>query len=96
MKAELLFKERLVQGSNGFVELVLWQLPKPVLGSAHNFKYRMVLVINGQCVLRYDNEAGKGDHKHYGAGEIAYRFESPERLLTDFWLDVNKVRKEHE
>jgi len=96
MKAELLFKQRLTQGSNGFVELVLWRLPKPVDGSVHYFKYRLVLVIKGQCVLRYDNEAGKGDHKHYGAGEIAYKFESPEQLLADFWLDVNKVRKEYE
>jgi hypothetical protein len=96
MKAQQLLKEHLAQGQNGFVELVLWHLPKPVVGSSHPFKYRLVLVMNGQCVLRYDNEAGKGDHKHDGADEIAYKFESPEQLLADFWQDVNKLRKEYE
>jgi hypothetical protein len=96
MKAELLLKERITQGSQGFAELVLWHLPKPVLGSTHAFKYRLVLVMDGQCVLRYDNEAGKGGHKHKGAVETAYQFESPEQLLTDFWHDVNEWRKEYE
>jgi hypothetical protein len=38
-----------------------------VRGSRHQYKYRLVLVVNDDCVLRYDNEAGKGDHKHVGA-----------------------------
>jgi hypothetical protein len=33
-------------------------------------------VVDGVCVLRYDNEAGKGDHKHIGTVETAYVFES--------------------
>jgi hypothetical protein len=44
----------------------------------------------GQCVLRYDNEAGKGDHKHIGASETPYTFESPAKLLSDFWNDVDQ------
>ena len=72
MKAELLLKERITQGSHGFAELVLWHLPEPVLGSTHPFKYRLALVMEGQCVLRYDNEACKGGHKHKGAVETAY------------------------
>ena len=88
--------ERLTQGENGFVELVLWRIPAPVKGSQHVFKYRLVLVIDGVCVLRYDNEAGKGDHKHVGDIELAYLFESPQCLLADFWRDVEDWRKQNE
>jgi hypothetical protein len=96
MKAQLLIKERLTQGNNGFVELALWKVPASVIGSQHTFKYRLALVVDGVCVLRYDNEAGKGDHKHLGSVEVAYLFESPQRLLSDFWHDVDIWRKQHE
>ncbi len=36
MKAELLFKDRILQGEKGFAELVLWHLPTAVLGSGHS------------------------------------------------------------
>lgn len=96
MKAELLVKERLQQGENGFVELVLWRVPQPVPGSSHPFKYRLAYVIEGECVPRYDNEAGKGDHKHLGETESAYVFSTPQRLLADFWADVDTWRAKHE
>jgi hypothetical protein len=43
-------------------------------------------------VLRYDNETGKGDHKHIGEDEKTYIFTSPEALIDDFWDDVKKWR----
>jgi hypothetical protein len=52
MKAELLFKEQLIQSENKFVELILWSVPTPVTGSSHHFKYRLALVVEGVCVLR--------------------------------------------
>jgi len=33
-------------------------------GSVHSFKYRLAHVVRGVCVLRDDNEAGRGDHRH--------------------------------
>jgi len=96
MKATLLIKERVLQGERGVAELVLWHLPEPVVGSRHAFKYRLALVIDGICVVRYDNEAGKGDHRHIGASETDYVFASPSRLLVDFWHDVDLWRAEHE
>ena len=99
MKAELLLKERVIRSENSFAELVLWRLPKPAAGSAHAFKYRLAFVVDGVCVLRYDNEQGKGDHKHIGAAETLYTlytFESPRRLLDDFWYDVENWSTEHE
>ncbi|CAO3426468.1 hypothetical protein [Azospirillum endophyticum] len=39
-------------------------------------------------MVGYDNERGKGDHRHYGLREEPYRFTSPEKLITDFLADV--------
>jgi hypothetical protein len=96
MQAELLIKDRIILSENSFAELVLLRLPDPKAGSIHAFKYRLAFVVDGVCVLRYDNEAGKGDHKHIGGIETAYIFESPNRLLADFWLDVDAWRTEYE
>jgi hypothetical protein len=52
-----------------FVEIVIWSVPRKLPGSAHPFKYRLALMSGGSCVLRYDNESGKGDHKHVGKRE---------------------------
>ena len=34
--------------------------------------------------MRYDNETGKGDHRHYDDEESDYHFESIEKLVEDF------------
>jgi len=88
MKARLLLRNRLVLTETAFVDLVVWAVPAPVPPSAHRFKYRLALVFKGECVMRYDNERGKGDHKHLGTTEIPYRFVDAETLQADFWADV--------
>lgn len=93
MKAALLLRERLVLASDTFAELVVWRVPRPVAGSVHSFKYRLALVVEERCVLRYDNEAGKGDHRHVGADEQPVAFTSIDELLAAFWLDVAAWRK---
>ena len=75
-----------------FVEMVVWRLPRPEAGSTHALKYRLALVVDGACVLRYDNESGKGDHKHVGDKEVEYIFTTAEALLHDFWKDIDKWR----
>ena len=92
MTAILVLKERHVVYEYSFAELVVWRLPFPVTGSRHSFKYRLSFVVNGHCVLRYDNEQAKGDHKHVGEKEIPYIFTGPQALLDDFWNDVNNWR----
>ncbi len=61
-------------------------------GSGHSFKYRLALVSEGICILRYDNEAGKGDHKHKDGREVPYRFSDLDALQVDFWTDVESWR----
>jgi hypothetical protein len=92
MNAELMLKELHIISEDAFVEMVVWRLPSPVEGSRHGFKYRLAFVVRGRCVLRYDNERGKGDHKHIGTDKIPYTFTSPQRLLDDFWHDVDNWR----
>jgi|ERR1700733_1983038 Family of unknown function (DUF6516) len=93
MRAELVIDERHILSADCFVEIVVWRLPQPARGSTHRFKYRLALVQNGVCVLRYDNEAGKGGHRHIGDVEEAYDFRAPEALLADFWADVDARRR---
>ena len=89
MNAELILNERRTISEIAFVELVVWRLPGPLSGSRHRFKYRLALVVNGYCVLRYDNETGKGDHRHIGQEQFPYQFTTPKALLDDFWHDVD-------
>ena len=88
MKAELLQKSRVKLSPRRFADIVIWQVPASVPGSTHGFKYRLALVVEGVCALRYDNEAGKGDHKHLGEREVPYGFTTLDQLVDDFWADV--------
>jgi len=92
MNAKLLLSEHHVLADNRFAEMVVWRVPSPLAGSHHQFKYRLALVVDGRCVLRYDNESGKGDHRHYGGEETPYHFTTPQALLDDFWRDANLWR----
>ena len=95
MKATELISTRIVYSESAFAELVLWRLPKPVEGSVHEFKYRLAYVVAGECVLRYDNEAGKGDHLHSSGKERAYVFTTPDQLLADFQNDIARWNHEN-
>jgi hypothetical protein len=92
MKAKNLLLQRMQLSSNSFVELRIWQTPRSVRGSDHFYKYALAYVVNNSCVIRYDNEAGKGDHKHIDDVEISYSFKTPKQLLIDFWHDVDLWR----
>jgi Family of unknown function (DUF6516) len=93
MKAALIMRERIALDKDSFVELVIWRLPEPLDGSEHNFKYRLAFVRQDICVMRYDNEAGKGDHKHLGRTETNYVFSGLDQLQRDFWQDVQVWRQ---
>jgi hypothetical protein len=74
------------------LEMVIWQVPKSVEGSAHQLKYRLFYGRNGQRLIGYDNERGKGDHRHFEAREELYVFTTPDALIRDFLADVKKLR----
>jgi hypothetical protein len=82
------------QGLTGtIIEIRLWQVPPVVRGSRHRFKYSLFYRRNGLRIVGYDDEAGKGDHRHYLGHEEPYGFTSPEQLIADFLRDVRAARR---
>lgn len=92
-RADLLYREKRSH-DGGIVEMVVWQVPEAVPPSEHPFKYRLVFVRDGKRLVGYDNERGKGDHRHIGETESAYIFVDEEQLLEDFWQDVMEATNE--
>jgi hypothetical protein len=95
MRVVLVIRRRVILAEDAFVEIVVWRLPRAVPPSKHAFKYRLAYVVVGECVLRYDNELGKGDHRHFGDAERSYRFSTPERLMADFRADIRRWNHEN-
>jgi hypothetical protein len=91
MKAELLLRQREPINDRSFIEMVVWLVAQPVTGSTHKFKYRLAFVVDGICIVRYDNEAGKGDHRHVGETQQPYAFTTIEKLLADFRADCSSM-----
>lgn len=94
MQAELLFRQRIDYEDGSIVEMKLWRVPQPVAPSRHGLKYSLYYGRAGVREIGYDNERGKGDHRHCGEEETPYLFRSVEQLLQDFWSDVRKLRGE--
>jgi hypothetical protein len=95
MKAVPLIRRRIVLAADAFAEIAVWRVPTPVSPSKHPFKYRLAYVVSGECVVRYDNERGKGDHRHFGADESDYAFSTPDQLMRDFSTDIARWNHEH-
>jgi hypothetical protein len=92
VKAELLFQQRIDYDDGAIVEMVLWRVPLPVPPSKPGLKYSLFYGGPGVRDAGYDNERGKGDHRHFRGVETAYTFVSVERLMADFWSDVRALR----
>lgn len=90
MAATLLARAKEVGDDGSIVEIVIWELPEPVPPSSHRYKYRLYYGSGGVSRVRYDNERGKGDHRHVGDQEYEYTFSSVEQLLADFQSDVER------
>ncbi len=94
MKAVRVFYDKAVLPDGGIVEMVIWKVPEPVLPTIHGLKYRLFYGIDGVRIVGYDNERGKGDHRHIKGLESRYCFSTAEKLVADFLADVDKVRGE--
>jgi hypothetical protein len=90
MKARRIFRYKDREGEV-IVEMMIWELPSASAERPHGMKYRLFCGRAGECLVRYDNEAGKGDHCHYADREESYRVESVERLLADFRDDCTRL-----
>ncbi|NBW79966.1 MAG: hypothetical protein EBR27_13320 [Betaproteobacteria bacterium] len=82
-----------VTADGGILELVIWKVPEPVPPTEHGYKYRAVYVVNGQRVVGFDNERGKGDHCHLDGKEMPYAFTGVDQLIEDFIAAVAARRE---
>lgn len=92
-KADLLFYAKRIYPEGSIKEMVIWKLPRVEPDRPHGLKYRLYYgAADGTCLVRYDNEKGKGDHRHLGGKEESYRFENVEVLVADFQRDIDILR----
>ncbi|MBI5444957.1 MAG: hypothetical protein HY900_27570 [Deltaproteobacteria bacterium] len=89
MSAKLVLRDKIIAGDL-VIERTVWQLPEPTSDRPQGLKYSLYCGKKGTCLVRYDNESGKGDHVHYGADEKPYRFTTLTQLLLDFAHDVRR------
>lgn len=72
MKAAPIYRKTEIRSDGIKLEMVIWQLPTPTPDRPHGLKHRLWAGRGGKTLVRYDNEAGKGDHKHVGRAEKPY------------------------
>ena len=89
----MIYREKYIYTDGAIREMVLWQLPEESSDKPHGIKYRLYYgLADGTCLVRYDNEAGKGDHRHLGDKEEPYKFRNVETLVADFLADIAYAR----
>ena len=94
MKAKLVYREKFIYDDGAIREMALWQIPKKSAGKPYRIKYRLYYGLpDGTCIIRYDNERGKGDHRHFKDKETPYKFMNVENLVADFLTDVATARR---
>lgn len=93
MKAELIIDQKTIDLYGAIIQMIVWKVPTPVPPTTHGFKYRLVYIHNGQRIVGFDNERGKGDHMHLDGQELRYEFTSLTQLIEDFISEVDKRRK---
>jgi hypothetical protein len=94
MKAMQIFYDKATFPDGSIVEMTIWQLPQATAERPHGLKYSLFFGRDGRRIVGYDNERGKGDHKHIGNMETRYRFVSVEKLVADFLADVERMKHE--
>ncbi|MBK5971155.1 MULTISPECIES: toxin-antitoxin system TumE family protein [Thiorhodovibrio] len=88
MAATLLARAKEVRDNGSIVEVVIWELPKPLPPCRHRYKYRLFFGTRDRCRVRYDNERGKGDHRHFASEEQPYPFTTLDQIIADFRADI--------
>jgi Family of unknown function (DUF6516) len=91
-KAVLIYQDKGLLSNNAIIEMKIWQLPDKTKERPHGLKYSLFYGEDGKRVIGYDNERGKGDHRHYGDREEEYMFVSVDSLIDDFLQDVTNHR----
>jgi hypothetical protein len=91
MAAERLIDIKEVFADGAIMQITVWQVPEPVPPSRHRFKYSLFYGYPGRRIVAFDNERGKGDHRHLDEVEVDYAFTTIRALLADFAVEVRKA-----
>jgi hypothetical protein len=93
-KAEKILDVRNAFQDGTVLVIRVWLVPAPIPPSLHRFKYSFFFGRPGVRLVLFDNERGKGDHKHIREVESAYTFDCVEKLTEDFIAAVRAVQAE--
>lgn len=94
-KATVVAHEKRVLPNGLMIERVIDPWPAPTTERPPGYKHRWYCGgSKGCCLVRYDNETGKGDHGHRQGQEYPCLFVSLARLLADFDHDVDQAAPE--
>ena len=92
MSAQQIARAKEIRDDGTIIEIVVWQLSNALPPCTHPYKYRLYYGASGVCRVRYDNERGKGDHRHIDDKEQPYCFSTLDVLLADFERDITEWR----
>lgn len=95
MKAVRIFYDKAVLSDGAIVQMAIWRLPNATKERPHGLKYSLFYGGPYGRIVGYDNESGKGDHKHIREVETSYQFLNVETMVADFLADVERIRNEH-
>jgi Family of unknown function (DUF6516) len=93
MVARLIENQKLTLDDGSIIQIKIWRLPDVTVERPHGLKYSLFYGRPGERIIGYDNETGKGDHRHYREREESYRFTTFEALILDFMNDVKAEMK---
>jgi hypothetical protein len=96
MKAVRIFYDKAILPDGAIVQMTIWQLPYPAHERPHGLKYSLFYGGTGGRIVGYDNEIGKGDHKHIRDVQTRYKFVTVETLVADFLADVERIRNDRD
>ena len=96
MKAVRVFYDKTILPDGAIVQMTIWQLPRSTSERPHGLKYSLFYGGPDGRIVGYDNESGKGDHRHIRDVETRYKFIGVEKLVADFLADVERIRNEHD
>jgi hypothetical protein len=85
--------ERLSQDSSTATPTVSEMLTPEV--QKHTCPHKLIEALDDVCVVRSDNEAGQGDHRHVAGKESAYQFETPNKLIAAFQRDIARWNRDN-
>jgi Family of unknown function (DUF6516) len=93
-KATLIYRDKMDWPDGHILEMTIWRLPSVSDERPHGLKYSLFYGREGKTIIGYDNETGKGDHRHIGGREVTYVFRDVATLVADFLADVRSERGE--